>query len=743
MVGGMRRPHVTTVMQVNACGSVGLSPELAALSRFSCLPVGAENKPKAPVDIETGYPLSGWGNKRYSIEQINTWYPSRCPAVGVICGTGNLVIIDIDGSTALAFAREHGCSPFEEDTGWPDRDLGWLITRPNARDRVKIAFLLTDEQAAQLGNRSYSTTIKPGASGDREEIAVLWQGKQAVVLGKHPSGVDYSWSGTSPENIRLIPPRWWELVRVVKGKTPVRQLKPAPVARVESRGAGDMNWHSPEVCGTCGRPGTGLKGGDCRCGLRSDGRLELHCSQGKSYAPPTGLKPGQVITGHDGQRWAFVGEKPHGLGDGRMCSVFVIDQPKPEDKTMKETNAPIRLLRGDEQLQNTWEMEFVDTSYGESGLRRIRNDKLPRFMESILSLRYNRLTNRIESNGKPIDSQYLNTLYIQLAEQYQLEIEKTRATDNAILIAHRNSYHPVQDYLNSLTCPLSDQEWCALAFHFFGLDDPRATLHLQRQLIGLAARAMEPGCKHDTSLVLVGPQGAGKSTVWEILGGEWFSGSLGDLVNIKDDVMALHASWLIEWGEVDSVMSKRESEALKRFLSLRYDDIRVPYGRSIERFNRSCCIVGTTNRNDFIKDPTGNRRFPIIEVSKIDLTWIKENRDRIWAKALQEYQRGTPHWYDPAENQEVTIEAASYVQEDPLREFVDTWMQDNPCRTEVCVAEILMLRGDDKEKLRDMRLRRHAGNVLTALGWERQKAKRRFELPDGTRSDNTCIWSRT
>ncbi|GIR24992.1 MAG: hypothetical protein CM15mP39_08030 [Synechococcus sp.] len=63
-------------------------------------------------------------------------------------------------------------------------------------------------------------------------------------------------------------------------------------------------------------------------------------------------------------------------------------------------------------------------------------------------------------------------------------------------------------------------------------------------------------------------------------------------------------------GEIDSVVGKRESETLKKFLSAQVDNVRKPYGRGVETLQRTCGIVGTTNRDDFIKDPTGNRRFP-------------------------------------------------------------------------------------------------------------------------------------
>ncbi|WP_457766941.1 VapE domain-containing protein [Cyanobium sp. ULC065] len=124
-------------------------------------------------------------------------------------------------------------------------------------------------------------------------------------------------------------------------------------------------------------------------------------------------------------------------------------------------------------------------------------------------------------------------------------------------------------------------------------------------------------------------QGIGKSEFWKILGGEWFSDSLGDLRDIREDRIQLHSAWIHEWGEIDNIIGKRESETLKRFVSCSQVDCRRPYGRGVEHLKRSCGLVGTTNRRDFMKDPTGNRRLPVIHIQSVALPLVRANRDRI------------------------------------------------------------------------------------------------------------------
>jgi predicted P-loop ATPase len=66
-----------------------------------------------------------------------------------------------------------------------------------------------------------------------------------------------------------------------------------------------------------------------------------------------------------------------------------------------------------------------------------------------------------------------------------------------------------------------------LATRYFGTNNPIYDIFLKRTLIAAVARAYEPGCKHDTTLVLQGKQGAGKSSFFNVLGGDWFDDSMG------------------------------------------------------------------------------------------------------------------------------------------------------------------------------------------------------------------------
>ncbi len=79
--------------------------------------------------------------------------------------------------------------------------------------------------------------------------------------------------------------------------------------------------------------------------------------------------------------------------------------------------------------------------------------------------------------------------------------------------------------------------------------------------------------------MLQGEQGAGKSTFFDVLGGDWFDDSMGD-GSKKDDLVILHKCWLQEWGEIERTFSKKHCEELKAFITRRSDTFRPPYGRT-------------------------------------------------------------------------------------------------------------------------------------------------------------------
>lgn len=181
----------------------------------------------------------------------------------------------------------------------------------------------------------------------------------------------------------------------------------------------------------------------------------------------------------------------------------------------------------------------------------------------------------------------------------------------------------------------------------------------------LAARILSPGIKSDMMAVMVGGQGGGKSTMLSILGGPFYH-AVGDPIGSKDFLASIQPYALVEIEELAS-FRKAENDMLKKRLSDRVDEFRRPYGTLHERRPRHCIFVGTTNRETFLTDDTGNRRFLPLQVGAIDLDSIRSIAAQLIAEGVALYRSGWAYWQPP-------IDKAAAEQE---RRFdIDEWLVD-------------------------------------------------------------------
>lgn len=219
----------------------------------------------------------------------------------------------------------------------------------------------------------------------------------------------------------------------------------------------------------------------------------------------------------------------------------------------------------------------------------------------------------------------------------------TSKLDKAMSVLYeRHKFHPVRDYLQSLYwdgTPRVD----SLFIDYIGAEDNPYTRAVTRKtLVAAVARVMQPGCKFDYMLVFVGKQGIGKSSLIGKLGKEWYSDSFAT-VQGKEAYEQIQGVWLVEMAEL-SGLRKADIETTKHFVSKREDRFRVAYGKRVENFPRQCIFFGSTNKTDFLRDPTGNRRFwPIsIEQPKQNVFsgLTEEVVDQVWAEAVQLYKDG-------------------------------------------------------------------------------------------------------
>jgi putative DNA primase/helicase len=312
---------------------------------------------------------------------------------------------------------------------------------------------------------------------------------------------------------------------------------------------------------------------------------------------------------------------------------------------------------------------------------------------------YNRFNGDIEfiSNppwqvGKRI-SQYLDDIDLILCRSYlsnicRFDVKKEMISDALESIAYQNQFHPVREYLQSLKWDGVKRIESILP-DYTGCENNEYTREAgYKFLCACVKRVFNPGCKFDYILVLEGPQGTFKSTFVEILAGKWY-GDVDITSNNKDIIDYMRGIWINEVSEM-AYLYKKETNALKGFISRKVDRVRLAYDRRRKDFPRQWLLIGTMNPsgdNTYNNDDSGARRYWAIRCTKkLDIEQLKLERDQIWAEAYIMAQSTKLVLSEAAEQiakgeqEKRTAKDDSYTQE--IRQFL--------ARSDVLISKVTM-----------------------------------------------------
>jgi len=162
----------------------------------------------------------------------------------------------------------------------------------------------------------------------------------------------------------------------------------------------------------------------------------------------------------------------------------------------------------------------------------------------------------------------------------------------------------------------------------------------RRWLIATIARALVPGCVADNVLVLEGATGMGKNRlITSIFGDAPWVQTLGKY-RVGHDIEAdwiANTSWIIH----DDEMRARGSDldALKSWISRRWDTYRKPYERNKQTYPRRAVMAGSTERDAYFHDET-NRRFCPVKCGTIDWDGAGQAAPQLLSEAREAYRNG-------------------------------------------------------------------------------------------------------
>ncbi len=279
------------------------------------------------------------------------------------------------------------------------------------------------------------------------------------------------------------------------------------------------------------------------------------------------------------------------------------------------------------------------------------------------------------------------------------------------------------DSLKDMVMQLPPHDGVARVRRFFAdychaTDDAYSAAVGEYLFTSLVGRALAPGCKSDMAVIFVGGQGCGKSTCIESLAIEpshFCELNLGD----KDDTLTrkLRGASVVELPELRGY-SQKDIRDMKAFLSKKSDSLIKKYAEFVSTYDRRCIFVGSTNEDQFLKDPTGERRYLPIVVKNIDTQTIKEVRDQLWAEALVIYNdKGGVQWKDA--ERLARAEVDKFQHEDVWEPKLIEWLNEPVNQlTNYTTAEILTKCLEIELSKQDNRTNIRIRTILMKLGYE-------------------------
>ena len=259
--------------------------------------------------------------------------------------------------------------------------------------------------------------------------------------------------------------------------------------------------------------------------------------------------------------------------------------------------------------------------------------------------------------------------------------------------------------------------------------------------VSLVARAIDPGCDVDFMLILVGHQGAGKSKAMRAIVGKQFFMDTTEKIGGKVFQSLIRGKMIVELGELASFRGLSDDE-IKGFLTQSVDRYSPKYHRGEIENGRCGIFVGTTNRDDFIVDSTGSRRFLSVEAMDCDVERIERDREQLLAEAVALYRSGYPYWSEAEKAGKYSNVKYSASSADPwfdsISDYVDARVAGGEERTRIdTVYKTALTDGSGDIARVSNKDAKRIGRILKALGcenkviWENGATKRYWLLPRG------------
>lgn len=297
-------------------------------------------------------------------------------------------------------------------------------------------------------------------------------------------------------------------------------------------------------------------------------------------------------------------------------------------------------------------------------------------LERDYQFRFNTLTGCTEmkansGNWHAVDERDLNSLTMEARlKGINVWANETRRylVSNAI-----SDYNPIEDYLQRVKGKWDGQDHIRLLADTVKTKLPQWHVWFRRWLLAVVAqwRGMNPSYGNAVAPLIVGAQGFHKSTFCRQLLPPELQWGYADSLNIAEKrqmLLAMHQLLLINIDEFNQISRQQQQGFLKNMMQMAVVKAKRPYGKQLEELPRHASFIATSNMSDLLTDPSGSRRFFVVELSAPIDTTTPPCHDQLYAQIMNALDSGERYWFDDNESKAIIEHNRNYQQLSPAEQ---------------------------------------------------------------------------
>ena len=251
---------------------------------------------------------------------------------------------------------------------------------------------------------------------------------------------------------------------------------------------------------------------------------------------------------------------------------------------------------------------------------------------------------------QPVDArvQKRMTLEVQLAN-IRVSIKDVRNYLESDLLS---TYNPVEDFLFKCAGKWDGKDYIRALARTVPTDNPYWEDWFYTWFLAMVDQwRYYSHRKYGNSVapLLISKQGYNKSTFCRSLVPPELQWGYNDNLVLSEKRQVLQAmcqALLLNLDEFNQISPQVQQGFLKNIIQLPSVKMKPPYGSHVQEFPRMASFIATSNMEDILSDPSGNRRFLGVELTgPIDVSQLP-NYEQLYAQALAALQAGEKTYFD-------------------------------------------------------------------------------------------------